>query len=107
MITHYHANVHVPGYLPEEGNYRFDTMQAAWAFLVEEIDRDWDIEYECAGADKAERLGIDGRYLHPHTYMHNNNGYTGSVHLSGPTETHLGWIYEVTECGEEDCEEED
>lgn len=107
MSIHFHANTHQPGYLPfsDEG-YSFETASEAWASLASDLERAWDGEYESApdGAEGSEeRMSIDGRYLDAHTFMHNAPNREGSVHVDGPTETHLGTVYEVTECERDDC----
>ena len=103
---HFHANVHVPGYLPAGDVPLFDTAEEAWSYLVGELERGWDGE-GAASESLGEGLEIDGRYLEPHTAMHNmDQSQPGSVHLDGPSDTHLGWMYEVTACTETDCDDQ-
>lgn len=108
MENHFHANTHQPGYLPMSDDVpTFDTAAEAWAFVADEMARDWDHEYDTVpdgDAGMSEREAIDARYVPAHTYVHNNNNERGAVHVDGPTDTHLGIVYEVTECGVTECE---
>lgn len=107
---HYHANVHIPGYLPEGDVPRFDTPQEAWRWLCGELERSWDHAYECVpdldAAGREARLDIDERHLDAHTYIDGNSHGPGWTKVHGPTETHLGWVYEVTECTETECSDD-
>jgi hypothetical protein len=38
---------------------------------------------------------VDARYLDAHTQMHNAPREVGTVHVKGPTDTHLGYNYTV------------
>lgn len=100
---HYHANAHVPGYLPESEDVpTFDSASEAWAYLADELEAWWDHEY--ASSDDSEHLAIDARYTDVHAFLHNAPSEPGSQHLAGPSSTHLGYIYEVTACDGSDCD---
>lgn len=99
---HYHANIHQPGYLPEHVAGPFNTASEAWGYLNAEIDRAWDQEYDTVtGADSRDRsdarLAIDARYVAAHSATPYQSG-PGHFRVEGPTGTHLGHVYEVTDC---------
>jgi hypothetical protein len=111
MANHFHANTHQPGYLPMSDDLpTFDTAESAWSYIESELQRDWDSEYDITDEGNAgirERDAIDARYLPAHTAIHVSSRERGAVHVDGPTDTHLGIVYEVTECGLTECAPED
>lgn len=105
-MTHFHAGANMPGYMPEGDNVaRFDTADSAWAHVADVIQEDWDAEYDSTETSD-ERLEIDARYLPAHSQV-NLTDDSGMVHVPGPTETHLGRNYWVSECSEDDCTDDD
>jgi len=99
---HYHATVNMPGYLPEGDIAIFGTAEGAWLYLFDELERDW--EAAADGSDESD--DVNARYLEVDTAMHNHDtDLPGTVYLEGPTATHLGWAYSVSECSFKDCTE--
>jgi hypothetical protein len=111
MPNHFHANTHQPGYLPMSDDLpTFETAEEAWSYIESELQRDWDHEYDGTkegwqGMD--ERSSIDERFLPAHTAIDTMSRERGAVHVDGPTSTHLGIVYEVTECGLTECAPKD
>lgn len=109
-MIHFHSGVNTPGYLPEGDLGWHDTAEEAWRSLAEEIERAWDSEYAAVDevdeeAAREERLAIDARYLDAHTTA-GQLAEESRVYVDGPTCTHLGWVYWVTECSTEGCDED-
>lgn len=101
-MTHYHATINVPGYLPMADELvTFDTPAEAWQYLVSEVERSWD-EYP---EDE------NGASIDAHTQMHNvNQAETGTIYAPTPGydgEHDLGLAYSVTLCDNPDCDAED
>jgi len=91
-MTQYLATVNQPGYLPMDDDPPvFDTIPEAWAYLVGELDSDWTGEYDL----DHDKEAVDARYVDAHTFMHGDPRDVGSVHVDGPTDTHLGQCYTV------------
>lgn len=107
--THFHANVHVPGYLPEGDVLTFGTLSDAWDWLREEMERDRDNEVDGAEDDEAFNIAVDTRYTDAirQTKHMAEMDTTGGIRVDGPTSTHLGLVYEVVECGRDDMDEEE
>jgi hypothetical protein len=102
---HYHANTNQPGYLPDDTSTGLMTgsLARALAWLEDELQRDWDAEYEAtdelSGHQRADQDAIDARYLEAHTRLHNHTEGPISVAVPGPAGTEqLGRVYWVTEC---------
>ena len=79
----YVAGWNAPGYLPDtdEPLPEFDTFEEAVAYLVQQVDRHWDQDYEAQTTDATHTElpsndnPVDARYLPVHTSLHN----TGST----------------------------
>jgi hypothetical protein len=85
----------VPGYLPEDDEpYEVEDETLARRALADLIERDWDAEDEVAPVDCIASVEISNRYLDAHTGV-NTLTIPGSVHVPGPTSTHLGRTYWV------------
>lgn len=91
-MTHYHATINVPGYLPvADEPTAFRAASDAWDHLCEERTRD-------------DRVDDDDEALHS---MEEQGDHEGVVY--GPTpgcegDHDLGLAYSVTACDNEDCE---
>lgn len=91
-MSHFHAVINIPGYLPQsDDNSSFDTAEEAWQYLGTELGFWWDQE---------EAGDQDYRFLPAHADIHNHTHGPGTVHLAGPSDTHLGWNFSVTSCAE-------
>lgn len=85
----------VPGYLPEDDEpYEVEDETLARRALADLIERDWDAEEEATEDNGKEHVEIGNRYLDAHTGV-NTLTIPGSVHVPGPTSTHLGRTYWV------------
>lgn len=70
------AGWNMPGYSPESEPSEFDTFAEARTYLVDEVTRFWDQDYDSAtGRDKHEEMAAredaDARWLPVHTELHN------------------------------------
>jgi hypothetical protein len=88
----YIVGCHTPGYLPEGEPYVVEDETLARQALAADIEADWDTEDEVAPIDCISSVEISNRYLDAHTEV-NTLSIPGSVHVPGPTPTHLGRTY--------------
>jgi hypothetical protein len=95
VMTQYLATVNQPGYLPQGDEPSvFDTIPEAWVYLEGELERDWEAEEEGVGSPE-EQQAIDDRYSETYNEMHNGRWELATLHVVGPTDTHLGFNYTV------------
>ena len=99
---HFHVIVNQPGYLPMSDDLpRFETIEEAWVGLIDELDRDYDSDLD------SSPQGIAERYSSAMAFAAQGPAVPGSVHVPGPTDTHLGVVYSVAECADPECPDED
>jgi hypothetical protein len=100
---HFHVIVNQPGYSPMSEDFpRFNTIEEAWAGVVDELDRDYDNDL-----DSDAGWLVASRYSQAMATAMREQSAPGYVHVPGPTNTHLGTIYNVVECADSECPDED
>jgi hypothetical protein len=99
---HFHVIVNQPGYSPMSDNFpRFETIKEAWECVVDELERDYDSDLDLDPED------VEERYRPAITAAMWDHLAPGYVHVPGPTNTHLGMVYNVIECDNPECPDED
>lgn len=84
-----------PGYLSEqEDPATFDDITSARQCLADEIQRDWDYDYEGC-LTWSQRAAVDQRYIKAHTLV-NTLSPDDYVHVAGYSASHLGRNYHLT-----------
>jgi hypothetical protein len=98
-MMHFHVTVSQPGYLPMSDNSpQFETIDDAWEDLVTEIRQDYESDLETYEYEEVNR-----RYDAAFNFIATIPMDPGSVHVPGPTDTHLGMVYSVTTCEDQEC----